>query len=247
MKEKSKRMLEAGWVIQMLADGQWSALSPENRHFVWADGKWDPGETQLMDELEANEQAIREGRYSPFAGTSRLTSTADPDHASLLCQWAAKHAETRGSTVLRARCTPDPVGDELLYAAGARRVETLLQPWAEAPHSVRHLPSRLLLCEHVAEVLPKPERQRTLQRILTHLHGEARAYFSFYQLEALPAHLEKESSGDGYIFHLDPHRVFIKPSLPGQCAPALMKMLGGFAEEVDLLYNTIICRWLPDA
>ncbi len=238
-------MLAAGWVLQSIAPERWQATSPENKIFIWENNSWDPDEKELLAELEKNEQAIGEGSYSSFTGTSRLSDTEDKTQAGLLTQWLIRHGNIKGNTLLRARVSPDPVGDELLYQAGARRVETILQPWPEAPKSARYLPSHLLICEHVADVLPKTERKQTLKRLVTHLHSDAEAYFSFYQMDALPLHRPHESSGDGYIFHQGPHQIFLKPTLPGQCAGAVQKILGGFAEEVDLLYDQIICRWFP--
>ncbi|MDF3130687.1 hypothetical protein P0Y35_15870 [Kiritimatiellaeota bacterium B1221] len=245
MKEQSQRMLAAGWVLQSIAPETWQATSPENQKFIWKNHSWHPEEDLLLAELKKNEQAIQEGLYSKFIGTSRLSSTGNDAQASLLTQWLVRHASIKGNTLLRARVAPDPRGDELLYQAGARRVETLLQPWPEAPASARFLPSHLLICEHVADTLPKAERNHTLKRLTTHLHPDAEAYFSFYQMDALPLHRPHESSGDGYIFQQGPHQLFLKPTLPGQCAPAVQKALGGFAEEVDLLYDQIICRWFP--
>lgn len=245
MKLQSKRMLEAGWVIQSTAPGQWQAVSPENRIFVWENEVWNPDESCVLEELEKNEQAVQAGQYGVFTGTSRLIDPDRNEQAGLLTQWLVRHGKIRGTTILRARVSADPLGDELLYNAGARRVETLLQPWSEAPETTRHLSSHLLICEHVADVLPKQERIQTLQRLITHLHTDAEAYFSFYQMDALPLYRPHSSAGDGYIFPRGPHKVFLKPSLPGQCAGTLQKILGGFAEEVDTLYNQIFCRWVP--
>lgn len=240
-------MLAAGWVLQKKPEAQWQAISPENRTFLWQAGSWLPDESAVLAELEKNETAIQRGLYTPFVGTSRLTVPQSNPQAGLLTQWLCQKNRIQEHTILRVRCGADPAGDELLYAAGARRIETLLQPWPTAPDNHLHIPSHLIICEHVADVLPKQERAIILPRLLSHLAPDAEAYFSFYQLDALPRHLPHRSEKDGYIFTRGRHEVFMKPSLPGQCAPALKKMLGGFVEEVDILFNEIICRWTPDA
>lgn len=247
MQERSQRMLAAGWVLQKYQADSWQAISPENKIFKWQDGIWHPDEVQVLSELKKNELAIRDGVYSPFVGTSRLTvSEADPQ-PGLLTQWLIQKHRIQDQSILRVRCAPDPIGDELLYSAGARRIETLLQPWPPAPDTHRHIPFHLLICEHVADVLPKQDRATILPRLISHLAPDAEAYFSFYQLDALPLHLPHSSENDGYVFTRGPHEVFMKPSLPGRCAPALRSVLGGFAEELDILYNEILCRWTPDA
>lgn len=246
MQEYSKRMLSAGWVLHSLGQERWKCISPENRSFYYEEGKWTPEEPDLSGELEKNETSIEEGIYSPFSGTSRLTVNPESTQAGLLTQWLIRQDHIKGKSILRARVAPDPVGDENLYEAGARRVTTLLQPWFSAPDNQRHLTSHLLICEHVADVLPKSHRSPTLKRLISHLSPDADAYFSFYQMEALPLDRPHETLMDGYVFPHGPHHVFLKPSLPGQCATSLQKSLGGFAEEVDLLYNEIFCRWFPN-
>lgn len=240
-------MLAAGWVLEKGPGLAWRAVSPENQVFDWENGVWQPDETRLMAELAENEKAIRQGFYTPFVGTSRLTVPKDDPQPGLLTRWLIEKERIQGQSILRVRCAADPAGDEWLYRAGARRIETLLQPWRAAPDTHRHIPFHLLICEHVADVLPKEDRERVLPRLLSHLAQGAEAYFSFYQYDALPLHLPHDAKKDGYVFKYGPHAVFMKPSLPGRCAPALHQLLGGFVEEQELLYNEIFCRWYPDA
>lgn len=245
MQDLSKRMLAAGWVLHSQSENSWEVISPHNRTFRWESGDWNPGREAMLAELERCEKEILLSEYSPFTGTSRLTVNSKNPTPGLLTQWLCRHESISGSTILRVRAEKDPAGDEELYAAGARRVETLLQPWPPAPNTQRHIPFHLMICEHVADVLPQKDRNRTLPRLQSHLAADATAYFSFYQMDALPLSRPHRSAGDGYIFAHGPHEVFMKPSLPGQCAAGLQKIIGGFAEEVDLLYNEIICRWSP--
>ncbi|MGA0370071.1 MAG: hypothetical protein ACO3N7_11565, partial [Kiritimatiellia bacterium] len=244
MQEISQRMLSAGWILHSVkSEEAWTAISPENKMFRWQSGKWIPDLNRLLEELNHNERSIREGIYTPYTGTSRLTVPDQKNTPALLTKWLVQQGAVKGKSVLRARCAEDPAGDELLYQAGARRVTTLLQPWNAAPENHRHLSSHLLICEHVADVLPKADRIPTLKRILTHLGAEAEAYFSFYQMDALPMTLPHQSFEDGYLFSYGRHQVFMKPTLPGRCAPLLQHILGGFSEEINLLYNEIFCRW----
>jgi hypothetical protein len=247
MKERSQRLLAAGWVLKKRSPDVWQAISPENQIFQWEDGVWHPGETQLLEELTKNETAIREGVYSSFVGTSRLTVPEADPQPGLLTRWLIQKNRIQDQSILRVRCGPDPAGDELLYAAGARRIKTLLPPWPAAPETHRHIPFHLLIGEHVADVLPKQDRASVLPRLISYLAPDTEAYFSFYQLDALPLHLPHRSENDGYVFTRGLHEVFIKPSLPGRCAPSLHSTLGGFTEELDILYNEIFCRWTPDA
>gem|GEM_PF-1256492 len=247
MQERSKRMLEAGWVLQALSEKKWLATSPRNLLFYWEGNKWKPSEHEMIHELEQTENDILLGRYSPFVGTSRLTAPVDIKMPGLLTQWLIQQDQIKGHSILRVRVNLDPAGDEKLYEAGARRVETLLQPWPEAPDNQRHIPFHLLICEHVADVIPQKDRSVILPRLTSHLASEANAYFSFYQMDALPLTRPHHSFGDGYIFEHGLHKVFMKPSLPGLCAGGVQKLVGGFAEEVNVLYNEIFCRWSPYA
>jgi hypothetical protein len=201
----------------------------------------------MSRELEQTENDILLGRYSPFVGTSRLTRPDDDQTPGLLTQWLIQQDQVKGHSILRARVSEDPAGDERLYEAGARRVETLLPSWPEAPNSQRYIPFHLLICEHVIDVIPQKDRANILPRMRSHLSAEATAYFSFYQMDALPLSRPHHSFGDGYVFEHGLHKVFMKPSMPGLCAQGLQKSLGGFAEEVNVLYNEIFCRWTPYA
>ncbi|WFB37301.1 hypothetical protein P3T73_05945 [Kiritimatiellota bacterium B12222] len=245
MQERSKQMLAAGWVLKKISPTHWQVSSPQGNAFEWMAGSWTPQESELIAELKETEQAIRENRYSPFLGTCQLSASEHDNTAALLTQWLCQQKLIKGHSVLRARVSIDHAGDELLYAAGARRVETLLPPWPEAPHTHCHIPFHLLICEHVADVLPKEDRKHVLPRLITHLKDNAPAYFSFHQLDALPLDKSHRSFQDGYIFQQGPHEVFMKPTLPGRAAENLHTILGGFSEEINLLFNEIFCKWLP--
>lgn len=239
-------MLKAGWVLRALDTERWEAVSPENKRFQWAHNTWSPSEPELLAELEKNETAIQRNTYSPFLGTSRLT---DPEgnKGGILLPWLLRDHRIKDQTVLRARTAPDPEGDELLYQGGARRVETLLQPWPAATGSTRDVSFHLLLCEHIADTLPKPDRMRVLRQLITHLHPQGEACFSFYEITALPRSTSRETESDGYVFTRGRHRVFLKPYLPGQAESELTRCLGGYAEQVHLRFDEFICRWRPDA
>lgn len=240
-------MLKAGWVLRPLAAGHWEAVSPENHRFLWADDAWSPSEQEMLAELEKTETAIYHQQYTPFVGTSRLTESATDPKGGILLPWLLRDHRVKDQTILRARVAPDPPGDEMLYQGGARRVETLLQPWPATSGSSRDAHFHLLLCEHIADVLPKPDRLRVLKQLVTHLHPQGEACFSFYEITALPDSSPHENESDGYVFTRGRHRVFLKPYLPGQAENELTRTLGGFAEQVHLQFDEFICRWRPDA
>lgn len=240
-------MLNAGWVLRPLDAKRWEAISPENNCFQWADDTWSPSEAGMLCELEKTETAIQRQQYSPFLGTSRLTDPDAEHKGGVLLPWLRRDHRGNDQTILRARVAPDPAGDELLYQGGARRVETILQPWPVASGSPRETRFHLLLCEHIADVLPKPDRVRVLKQLVSHLHPQGEAYFSYYEITALPDSQPRENESDGYVFTRGRHRVFLKPYLPGQAISELTRILGGFAEQVHLQFDEFICRWRPDA
>jgi hypothetical protein len=247
MNTRSERMLAAGWVLQALDKTRWEAVSPENKTFVWANESWSPSEADMIHELEKNERAVQENQYSTFLGTSRLTDPAGPQKGGILIPWLLRGRRVRDGTILRARVAPDPEGDDQLYQAGARRVETLLQPWPATTGSSRDVHFHLLLCEHIADVLPKPDRTRVLKQLVSHLHPQGEAFFSFYEITALPESVERKDFSDGYVFPRGRHRVFLKPYLPARAEAELTRHLRGSAEQVHLQFDEFICSWRPDA
>lgn len=247
MNTRSERMLKAGWVLRALDAERWQAISPETTCFEWAEDTWSPSEAEMLSELEKTETAIQHQQYTPFLGTSRLTDPESDPKGGILLPWLLRDHRANDQTILRARVAPDPSGDEALYQAGARRVETLLQPWNAASGNSRDVHFHLLLCEHIADVLPKADRTRVLKQLISHLHPQGEAYFSFYEISALPESQPRENESDGYVFTRGRHRVFLKPYLPGQAESELTRCLGGVAEQVHLQFDEFICRWRPDA
>jgi hypothetical protein len=241
MERLSTRMLQAGWVVSPAENKQWHARSPRSREFRHSETGWDPPEAELMRELIQNEADIRAGNISRYFGASRLTgSTVDQ-----LAVWMAREGRVRQLSVLRVRVDADPSGDDALYAAGARRVDTLSLPWPAAEENARVFPFHLLLGEHVLDVLPPGDRRRLLGRLQGYLRPDAVAVFSFFTAAALPEKRKRESHEDGYVMACGLHEVFLKPYLQSEAQTELRNAWKGYAETLHAAPLEFYCRWNP--
>lgn len=240
-------MLEAGWVFHKRSDDRWEILSPRDRRFFWTKHDWEPSRREVEACLEADEEAIRSGEFTPFTGTARLVNPPRPGVPDTLCAWLADGRRVKGLSVLRAACRREAAGDERLLQAGARKVDTLPPPWSAAADTARSFPYQMVVCGHLADCLPPADRRRLLVNLATHLHPDGEIHFSFYEMSALPPEAGREPFEDGYRFKRGRHHVFLKPWLPGQARKELERQLGGYTEVAQRPYDEFFCRWRPDA
>ncbi len=198
------------------------------------------------EQLRKDEELIREGCRTAFVGTSRLLRMRGKGQATLLAENVAQRGACVDMTVLRAMTQADPVGDELLRGAGARRVETLLPPWEEAREDHRRFPYAMLLCEHVPDVLPPEDRRRVLRNVGSYVRKDAIAYVSFFGMGAMPSAERRRDHEDGYVSEYRGHEVFLKPWTPHRAVETLMRVWGGTATLEWSLYDEMVVRWNRD-
>lgn len=193
--------------------------------------------------LRREESLLQQGKLTFFSGTCRLSTPDLQGGASPVAEHAASEHLCKGHAVLRYRVFPDPVGDELLRNAGAWRVETRTAPWMAPDHSSQ--PVALILCEHVADVLPPTDRRRVYAQIRSSLAPEGVACFAFFQISALPDASRRLPYEDGYLVQYGKQDVFFRPFTEAMARKELLRELGGIVESGWLHHHELVMRWRP--
>jgi len=247
MSHFSDRLYQAGWVIRKQTPGHYSAWSPTGKRFEWVSENGDACLTEMERQLAEDERAIAQGKYTPYLGTARLTAPDLDGRPSLLAERIAHDHLARGHAVLRLLTAPDPAGDEALSHSGAWRVESLTAPWQWKSPPGGTPPFRVLLCEHVVDVLPKVDRYPLYKRMAETLHPEGEIYFSFFQMSALPDEPLRTPFEDGYRIPHGRHQLFIRPYTPAMVQREITALFNGNVKILANPFHELICCWRPHA
>lgn len=241
------RMRNAGWILLPLGEGRWRLTAPDGN--TWEDhaDNLTPKIPAITQHLEADEAAIAAGTRTPFLGTARLTAPPLDGYPTLLAEWIAQQHIPRGHAVLRLLTAPDPAGTDLLHQAGAWRVDTLLPPWTPPSLPGDTHPFHVILCEHVIDVLPRIDRTQVLQTIAKILPKDGEAWFSLFQMSAMPPDALKHPHEDGYTLAYGRHTVFLRPHTPTMAQREITEFLGGTLEIAATRHHELICCWRPHA
>ncbi|MCC5849113.1 MAG: hypothetical protein JJU29_13585 [Verrucomicrobia bacterium] len=247
MSSFSDRLYQAGWVIRKHTPEHYTAWSPSGNRFEWRPEKGETCRVEMERQLVEDERAIDQGAHTPFLGTARLTAPDLGNHPSLLAERIAHDHSARGHAVLRLLTISDPAGDEALSNSGAWRVESLLAPWQWQPPPGGAPPYRVLLCEHVVDVLPKADRYPLYKRMAAALHPDGEIYFSLFQMSALPDEPLRTPFEDGYQMAHGRHRVFVRPYTPAMAQREITALLHGNLEIFANPFHELHCCWRPHA
>ena len=247
MSALSDRLRQAGWLLEPLGEGRWRLTAPDGAVLEEHADNLRRGAPGVLRRLEADEDAIAAGTRTPFLATARLTAPPLDGKGSLLAEYAARKHIVRGHAVLRMLTAPDDTGSRMLQESGAWRVESLLPPWPcpDLPGDTH--PFHILLCEHVIDVLPLTDRKEVLSTIARLLPKDGEAWFSLFQMSAIPPEALRHPYEDGYTLDYGPHRVFIRPHTPAMAQREITGILGGTFETAATRHHELICCWRPHA
>lgn len=244
----SDGMKKAGWPLAQDKNGGWTVYASQARTYRYDPAAgWSVPEEEIEAALNADLQAIEQGRLSAIRTLSRTTALNHTRNPSQPVVRICKDGRVDGKRVLHLGTGLDRFAGQALRRAGAVSVDDY-DPNFYPDRSVLDSTYDVVLCNYVLNILPPKERARVYENIAACTAPGGAAYICVQgKWPVQNKHRVVKPYEDGYVIRDTSVPTFRKGYDPEDLVAEIHEILHGKAELVCMFYSNSLVQWLPDS